>query len=220
MKKAKAMKIPQVRNPIKTKSRILSESIKLFANKGYEGTSISEIVNAAKVNKRMIYHYYGDKLGLYRAIFVQIWGSYKDMVDEIYNKQLYEQGAVPQDIKSLIFMALEVLSDLLSQQQDYVRLLMWEALEGGKISKSIWTELRGPMFAQMSFLLRQAQTQGKMDMQFEPGHLVVSFLGATFFYHAYAPTIGDMIGKDPLAKETLVERKAQLKLMLQKLIQG
>lgn len=208
------------RNPEKTKSRILAKAFKLFAERGFEGTSLDDIVDAAKVNKRMVYHYFEDKAGLYRSLFVEIWGGFKENVDELYNQQLHKHGSIPQDIKGVIVMALSVLSDMLSSNHDYVRLIMWEGLEGGHISKSIWAELRGPLFAQISFLLREAQVQGKIDENLDVAHLIISYLGATFFYYAYAPTLADVFGKNPLSEEALVERKSQMELFLQKLFKA
>jgi AcrR family transcriptional regulator len=43
---------------------ILRAAIKLFAKKGYEGTSIREIAEAAGVTKPMLYYYFGSKEGI------------------------------------------------------------------------------------------------------------------------------------------------------------
>ena len=44
----------QVRNPEKTRERILKAATKLFTRSGYEGTSLREIVTETGINKRMI----------------------------------------------------------------------------------------------------------------------------------------------------------------------
>lgn len=48
--------------------RILETAEALFANRGFEGVSIREIADQAKVNSAMIYYYFGNKTGLYRGI--------------------------------------------------------------------------------------------------------------------------------------------------------
>jgi len=219
-KKNKRIPLAKPRDPVKTKAKILTESIRLFASKGYEGTPISAIVKAAQVNKRMIYHYFGDKAGLYRAIFVELWGQYKDWMDQLYREHLRKKGSVPQDAKQLLLMAMEVMCDILSQHSNYVRLLLWEVLEGGMISRSIWTELRGPLFAQTEFLIKQAQSRGELDAKLDPAHIIVSLLGAAFFYYAYAPTLEDMLGKHPLSAAALKERKKQMELLLNNLFKS
>lgn len=51
-----------------SKLRILKAAAKLFADKGYEGTSIREICRLADANLCMISYYWGGKQELYRGI--------------------------------------------------------------------------------------------------------------------------------------------------------
>jgi AcrR family transcriptional regulator len=46
----------------------MAASIALFAEKGYAGTSVREIVDRAKVTKPVLYYYYASKEGTFRAI--------------------------------------------------------------------------------------------------------------------------------------------------------
>jgi AcrR family transcriptional regulator len=51
-----------------TRERILKEALGLFASKGYDATSVREICAAAGVTKPTLYHFFGSKEGLYRAL--------------------------------------------------------------------------------------------------------------------------------------------------------
>lgn len=48
--------------------RILMSALYLFATKGYEGTAVREICEAAGITKPTLYHHYGSKEGVYRAL--------------------------------------------------------------------------------------------------------------------------------------------------------
>ena len=52
----------------KTRSSLIRAAVKLFARKGFEGTSIREICTEAKTNISAIKYYFGDKMGLYTAV--------------------------------------------------------------------------------------------------------------------------------------------------------
>ena len=52
----------------KTRSSLLRAAGKIFARKGFEGASIREICTAAKTNISAVNYYFGDKVGLYRAV--------------------------------------------------------------------------------------------------------------------------------------------------------
>src|SRR6185312_11738095 len=42
-----------------------------FAARGYEGTSLREITDKARVNQALVRYYFGSKEGLYRAVFLR-----------------------------------------------------------------------------------------------------------------------------------------------------
>ena len=51
-----------------TKQMILAAGIDMFAEKGYAGTSVREIVERAGVSKPVLYYYFKNKAGLFQAI--------------------------------------------------------------------------------------------------------------------------------------------------------
>lgn len=51
-----------------TREEILKRALALFASRGYDGVGVQEIVEAAGVTKPTLYHYFGSKLGLLRAL--------------------------------------------------------------------------------------------------------------------------------------------------------
>ena len=68
------------------RSRITSEAARIFADQGYSGTSIQDIVDAAGTTKPMVYYYFQNKEGLYREIF----RTYHEWVTE-------KQGEIAED---------------------------------------------------------------------------------------------------------------------------
>ena len=54
---------------IEARNRLLASALALFAEQGFAKTSTREIAQAAQVNVASISYYFGDKEGLYRAVF-------------------------------------------------------------------------------------------------------------------------------------------------------
>ena len=54
---------------VEARNRLLDAALLLFAEKGFAKTSTREIAHAAQVNIASISYYFGDKAGLYRAVF-------------------------------------------------------------------------------------------------------------------------------------------------------
>lgn len=57
---------------MKTRDRILNESIKLFAENGFEGTSMASIAKLIGVTKPSLYAHYENKLALFEACLDKI----------------------------------------------------------------------------------------------------------------------------------------------------
>jgi AcrR family transcriptional regulator len=54
---------------VEARTRLLETALNLFAEQGFAKTSIREIARQAQVNISAISYYFGDKAGLYRAVF-------------------------------------------------------------------------------------------------------------------------------------------------------
>ena len=70
----------------KTKQSIIDSGLKLFAQRGYYGTSIADIAKEAGVSKGLAYNYFKSKSDLAEAIFAQIYSffeQYEIMFSEI-----------------------------------------------------------------------------------------------------------------------------------------
>jgi TetR/AcrR family transcriptional regulator, regulator of cefoperazone and chloramphenicol sensitivity len=69
---------PQRSDGEESRRRLLHTALRLFAEKGFERTSTREIAAVAGANISAISYYFGDKAGLYRAVFFEPLGSPKD----------------------------------------------------------------------------------------------------------------------------------------------
>jgi TetR/AcrR family transcriptional regulator, regulator of cefoperazone and chloramphenicol sensitivity len=70
------------------RSRLLDVGLRLFAQQGYSKTSTRELAEAASVNVASISYYFGDKAGLYRAVFFGPKGSPEEDVARFNGEQL------------------------------------------------------------------------------------------------------------------------------------
>ena len=68
----------------RSNDRILQKALELFSEKGYDATSVREICEAAGITKPTLYHFYGSKEGVYRAIVEGALERFRaDMVDAL-----------------------------------------------------------------------------------------------------------------------------------------
>ena len=67
--------------PAKSAERILSAALDLFAVKGYDATSVREICGAAGITRPTLYHFYGSKEGVLRALLMSGFERCRHLVD-------------------------------------------------------------------------------------------------------------------------------------------
>lgn len=97
------------------RSRLLRSGLRLFAQQGYSKTSTRELAEDAGVNVASISYYFGDKAGLYRAVFVEPLGSPEDDLARFSAPSL----TLPQALAGFFAVFLEPL-----KQGDTARLCM------------------------------------------------------------------------------------------------
>ena len=64
---------PRTRDADATKARILAAAKREFSRLGLAGARVDAIADKAKANKRMIYHYFGNKEALFQAVIEQAY---------------------------------------------------------------------------------------------------------------------------------------------------
>lgn len=70
---------------MKTKDRILNESIKLFAENGFDGTSMASIAKQIGVTKPSLYAHYDNKLALFEACLEKVSTEIVEFTNRIIN---------------------------------------------------------------------------------------------------------------------------------------
>lgn len=66
---------PTQRDPERTRASILAAATQEFAEKGFGGARVDSIAGRAGTNKRMLYHYFGDKEALYLVVLEEAYAG-------------------------------------------------------------------------------------------------------------------------------------------------
>jgi AcrR family transcriptional regulator len=76
-----------------TRERLLEAAIRLFADQGYERTSIRELTNAAGCNVAAVNYHFGDKKALYSEAFRRLLAELRDHRIRRIREQMSNAGA-------------------------------------------------------------------------------------------------------------------------------
>lgn len=111
----------------KTKERILTRAIPLFAAAGFAGTSVRMVADAADVNVATLAYHFSDKQGLYDAVVQRL---HEDIgVDFAQYTDLSTAGSTPADVLDAVIV---VAWRFMNAHRDNIRLLLRHVLDQGK----------------------------------------------------------------------------------------
>jgi AcrR family transcriptional regulator len=113
------------------KEKIINAAIKLFAEKGFDATSVDEIANLAGVNKAMIYYYFSSKYGLLSSLIRNSVSGFSDIVEKIDISKFNDHREF---IKEIVKKAI----DYIDSNIDVIKIFTRESFtHSGKIGTTI-----------------------------------------------------------------------------------
>lgn len=146
-----------MKNNRNTKGKIISAAWKLFYDKGYEETTVDDIVELSGTSKGSFYHYFNGKDALLSSLSIVFDERYEELEPKLVsfdtalekllflNRELFLmiENSISLELLSMLFSSqLTTRGDrhLLDQSRTYYKLLrsiLREAQEKGELSKSI-----------------------------------------------------------------------------------
>jgi TetR/AcrR family transcriptional regulator len=118
---------PQPRDPEATRTAILQAAQRLFAQKGFADTAISEIAREAGVTQSLIHHHFGAKSDLWKAVR-------QHFTEQFTAAQLHHlsEPQAQQGEQLLRRMAMERFR-FMKAHPDILRMFTWRTLEGNDV---------------------------------------------------------------------------------------
>ncbi len=172
----------QKRNPEKTRAGILEAGISLFSERGFTGVSVDEIVDKAGCNKRMLYHYFGNKDGLYVAVLKNVFARL-----EVLEMDFFREIDDPEECLNHL---LQQYLDFLEGCPEFVRLLMWENLNGGSfIDRHPEILTKSPVMRAFENFLKRAAKAGHARKGLNARHLLIQLYSVPFIYQSNQHTL-------------------------------
>jgi TetR/AcrR family transcriptional regulator len=160
---------PVGRHPARTRERILASALREFSDKGFAGARVDRIARRARINKRMLYHYFGNKASLFREILAR----------KVRERSVWAVTAPADAAESLAFWFESACRD-----RDWVRLMEWEAL-GLTNGAEFGDAERRSAFKKGVGQVRARQASGLLRADVDPGHLLLAMVALTTFPAAF-----------------------------------
>lgn len=166
-----------------TRERCLAAAEKLFAARGFTGTSLKDVCQKVGVTNASIIHYFGTKQKLYSCVLDRI----ADSARTILPAQLSEDPE-----PKAVVRAVDRYVDWAFVHMHYAQLLLRELIENQeRVAAARRLHMR-PVISAYSDWIQEGQRQGKLA-DFDAEMFVYYFMGAVTHFCAASRTIERML---------------------------
>ena len=185
---AKSYRLKNGRDPGRTRDAILAAAQVEFSSKGLSGGRVDRIARQSCANKRMIYHYFGSKDGLYLAVLERAYEELRGAEKKLELSNLAPETA----IKRLI----EFNFDYCRRHPELISLINDENLHRARHlrrSKKI-RELHSPFVRLIDGILSRGVAAGVFRAGLDPVNLYVTIAAMSYFYLSNNWTLSAIFG--------------------------
>ena len=177
------------RNAARTREAILDAAERLFSERGYDATSLTDVGAAAGVSRGTPGYFFGSKEQLYRDVLERCLERVRSAV-----RSGRERALASQEPPAVVLAgAVGEYFDFISANPDFVRLLEREALDGGKQIATLPPHLEAAQEALGAIVTELALDPAD---QAEAQQLMVSMLALSWFHVVHGSTVLRALGVD------------------------
>ncbi len=169
----------------------------IFAQKGFAGARVNDIAAKARVNKRMLYHYFGSKEGLYEAVL-------RVNLEKVYS--IEDKLSSLNSVMERITGAIRQYFYFLAENPNFVRIMEWEFLQGSEHLSKLFSRYDIYNLPEVAGVLKEGINEGIFHADIDSRHLMLSINAMCFMYFNRAGALGAVWEGDMLSPEMLEER--------------
>jgi len=189
------------RDPGRARARILRAAVREFADKGLGGARVDRIAARAHANKRMLYHYFGNKEDLFLASLESV---YEDI--RAHERTLRLEDQPPLDaMRRLITFTW----DYFVANPHFISMLNTENLHRARFlrrSKRIQA-MHSPLVALIAGVLERGAAEGVTRPGVDPTQLYISIAALAYFYLSNLHTLSTIFARDFAAPAERARRR-------------
>lgn len=169
---------------LSTRERLIEVARPLFAQRGYEGTSVRAVTAAAEANLGAITYHFGSKEGLYFAVLKSAWGPTLARLERAAGEH-----ELPLD---RLKAAVRALFASIDGHPELAPIMLREISRSGSVSPPIQESVRR-LFTFLSGLIQAGQADGTI-VSGDAHLLTLSVMAQPFHILALRHKMGSVIG--------------------------
>jgi TetR/AcrR family transcriptional regulator len=189
----------RIRDAERSRGAILDAAERLFAQQGYDATSLNQVGTAAGVSRGTPGYFFGSKADLYQAVLDRSFADVREAVREGRARAL----ASNESPETILAGAVSDYFDFLAARPNFVRLIEREALSGTRLPHGA-----SHLSAGQEALAAISAELGLDDSPSgEASQLLLSIISLCWFHLIHSQTVAPAVGVKLEGPDDLERRK-------------
>lgn len=184
-----------------TREALLAAATDEFARNGFAGARVDVIAASAGVNKQLVYHYYGNKEGLYREALEAVYAHLREK-----ERALSLADMAPVDAMAAL---VGFSFDYLSEHPEFISILADENRYGGqhiRESKPL-QQMHLPLVELLEATLARGVADGVFRSDYDAINLYISVAGLSYFFFSNNHTLSVIFAKKLSSRAAHAQRR-------------
>ncbi len=189
---------------------IVTEATRLFAERGYEGTSMGDLAERVGLRKASLFHHFPSKDALYAAVLEGLVTQVRTALASAMSKE----GTFEERLDALS----DALTATLGSQPHAARLLVREALDEGPVMRDLLARPIDEVLAASLEFANAGKRAGTFANEVDPTHAILSLIGVHFMPFALGTIVERFTGKSVFQGPFVDERKTAVRQQARRLV--
>ena len=194
-----------IRNPERSRDAILEAAEELFAERGFEATSLAEVGLRAGVSRATPGYFFGSKAELYRAVLDRAFSEARQAIATGWARSRSKVTPVKQIIEGVV----SDYYDFLDSRRNFVKLMEREALGTGPLGEDALIRLEVGREA-VAALGEELSLGVGVSEETAKAHLVLNIVALCWFPLVHGHTLVRAIGLNPDSPDFADQRKREI----------
>ena len=190
-----------VRDAAATREALLVAAVEEFARNGFAGARVDLIAASAGVNKQLVYHYFGNKEGLYRDALEAVYAQLREKERALSLADM----APAEAMAALVGFSF----DYLSEHPEFISLLADENRNAGQHIRESASlqQMHLPLVEMLEATLARGVAEAVFRDDYDAINLYISVAGLSYFYFSNNHTLSVIFAKKLSSRAAHAQRR-------------
>lgn len=192
-----------MRDPDRTRRRLLKVARQQFAEKGFEGARVNEIARKAGINKQALYYHFGSKEDVFRKALESGYRQFRER-----DRDLNVDSKPPAEALAHV---IGITYDDLHHSPELIAMIVDENRHQGRhLDRKRVRAINAPLVESIKAILERGEREGTFRAGVDPEQFYISVMSLVMFCFSNVYTLSAVVDRDLGSDAAVNDRRTHI----------